>query len=69
MINTNPQQRHLPFETTDDALADMYERSVRSEDRLVRIESRLVRLLLHSGLDENGFPRKPPTTKPQKETA
>lgn len=26
-------------------------------ERLVRIESKLSKLLLHSGLDENGFPR------------
>jgi hypothetical protein len=27
-------------------------------ERLVRIESKLSKLLLHVGLDENGFPRK-----------
>lgn len=48
-------QRSLPFQSKEEALADMYE-------RLVRIESKISKIALALGLDENGRPTrsKPP---------
>lgn len=49
MLKPTPRQARLPFQSKEEALADMYE-------RLVRIESKLTKLLLKAGLDEHGNP-------------
>jgi hypothetical protein len=59
-------QRSLPFQTKEEALADLYERVVSMGERLVRIESKLSKMCLAMGLDENGRPLKPkPSRLPQ----